>query len=60
RCKCSQHNQIKKPGRDGSYLIRDSMSSAGSYCMCVRKTIQSTNNKIKQKRLIQTVKGRIK
>ncbi|CAM4544503.1 hypothetical protein PO909_026322 [Leuciscus waleckii] len=26
---------LNEAGRDGSYLIRDSMSSAGSYCVCV-------------------------
>uniref|UniRef100_A0A8C1MI37 SH2 domain containing 1A duplicate a n=2 Tax=Cyprinus carpio TaxID=7962 RepID=A0A8C1MI37_CYPCA len=26
---------LNHAGRDGSYLIRDSMSSAGSYCVCV-------------------------
>ncbi|KAI2664848.1 SH2 domain-containing protein 1A [Labeo rohita] len=26
---------LNEAGRDGSYLIRDSMSAAGSYCVCV-------------------------
>lgn len=26
---------LNEAGRDGSYLIRDSMSAAGSYCICV-------------------------
>jgi len=26
---------LNEAGRDGSYLIRDSMSCAGSYCVCV-------------------------